>query len=147
MPDQANKHPPASMAPEVKRELISLLVENGMDPDLVDMLGHMQPYKIQLFDRIYQGYGHRPDYIIERARELLHVDMNKPHIKRLLEKDENKSVWDEEKFLEFAFKYYRKALALEFIKTEMHEYMNSLASSSDRSSFIVASQPGKVRIV
>lgn len=139
--------PSNSLVPEVKRELITLLTENGMDPSLVNILAHMQPYKIQLFDRIYQGYGHRPDYIQERAKELLKIDSAKPHIKKLLEKEENKAVWDEDKFLEFAFKFYRKALALEFIKTEMHEYMNTLASSQDRTNFILASQPGKVRIV
>lgn len=137
----------SSLVPEVKRQLITLLVANGMDPGLVNLLAHMQPYKIQVFERIFQGYEHRPDYIRKRALELLQSDMRKPHIRALLEKDENKAVWDTEKFLDFAFHYYRRALALEFIKTEMHEYLNTLSSSQDRTNFILASQPGKVRIV
>lgn len=146
MPDEKSKLP-NSLVPEVKRELMALLVENGMDPGLVKIVAKMQPYKIQLFDRLYKGYGRRPDYIRERAKELLAIDMKKPHIRELLAKEENKNVWDEEKFLAFAFQFYRKALALEFIKTEMHEYMNTLASSQDRTNFVLASQPGKVKIV
>ena len=142
MADEKNKSP-APVA-EVKRELITLLTENGMDPSLVSILGKMQPYKIQLFDRLYQGYGHRPDYIKERAAELLHRDMKRKHVKELLER-EGKN-FDEEKFLDFAFRYYRKALALEFIKTEMHEYMNTLGSQ-DRTNFILAAKPEKVRII
>lgn len=143
MADEKSRGP--SPVAEVKRELITLLTENGMDPSLVAIISHMQPYKIQLFDRLYQGYGHRPDYIRQRAKELLERDRKKPHIRLLLEKEG--SNFDEEKFLDFAFNYYRKALALEFIKTEMHEYMNTLASSSDRTSFILASKPEKVRII
>ncbi len=142
---EEKSRPPSNLVSEVKRELITLLTENGMDSGLVGIISHMQPYKIQLFDRLYQGYGHRPDYIRERARELLKIDRQKPHIRKLLE-EEGKN-FDEEGFIEFAFHYYRKALALEFIKTEMHEYMNTLASSQDRTYFILASKPEKVRII
>jgi hypothetical protein len=144
--EKASKQP-VSLVPEVKREIIRILVENGMAPRMVEIIAKMQPYKIQLFERLYEGYAHRPDYVRMRAKELMQADMEKPHIRALIERPENRAIWDEEKFLDFAVAYYRKSLVLEFLKTEMHEYLNTLASSQDRTNFILASQPEKVRIV
>ena len=130
---------------EIKRELIALLAENGMEPQLINMLSKMQPYKIQYFARVYQGYAQHEEYVRGRIREVLERDKRTESIKTLLEKEGQN--FDEEAYLDFAVKYYRKALALEFIKTEMHEYMNGLGSSQDRTAFMVARKPDKVRAV
>ena len=137
-----------SMVPEVKREILSILVESGMEPDLIDAISLMDSYKVQVFLAIYQAYSSRPDLARERAEDLLKADEQKLHIRALLEKEDNKALWDRKKFLDkFAFDYYRRNLVMEFLKTGMHEYMNTLASSSDRSSFILTKSQDRVRIV
>ena len=139
---------PASMAPYVKREILSILVQYGMDPALIDIISLMDSYKVQVFLDLYQAYNSRPDFDRERAAELLAEDEKKPHIQALLAKDDNKALWNREDFLNrYAFDYYRRNLVMEFLKTGMHEYMNSLASSSDRSSFILTKSQDRVKIV
>ena len=140
-----NKAPP-SLVPEVKRKIMAILVGSGMDPALVDIISVMDPFKIQLFIGLYQAYSSMPDYVRKRAEEILNIDMADPHIKKLLEDDVNRGAWDREKYLDWASGFYRKVLVMRFVKTAMHEYMNTLASSQERASLILTTQPDKVRI-
>lgn len=118
---------------EVKRKLMGLLRDLGMAEDTVALIKDMQPYKVQKFAWLYEGYRHRPDHMKEKIRGVLQQDKEKPHIKDLIEKAGNN--WSEDEYVEFSYKYFQKALALEFIKTEMHEVLGSL-NSKDRTAFM-----------
>lgn len=140
--------------PDVKRAFMDLLREMGMDPETIKIISKLPGYKVQTLVALYQAYTYRQDFVKEKARQFLERDLKKESVREMLNREENRPLWDKDsdeeskkRFIDFAIRYYQKMLILEFSKTLMHEYMNTLGSSFDKTLFVVSSEPDKVTLV
>ena len=140
--------------PDVKRAYMDMLREMGMDPETIKIISKLPGYKVQTVDSLYQAYTYRQDFVKEKARQFLERDLKKESVREMLNREENRPLWDKDsdeeskkRFIDFAIRYYQKMLILEFSKTLMHEYMNTLGSSFDKTLFVVSSEPDKVTLV
>ena len=145
---------PAQSVPDVKRAFMDLLREMGMDPETIKIISKLPGYKVQTLVALYQAYTYRQDFVKEKARQFLERDLKKESVREMLNREENRPLWDKDsdeeskkRFIDFAIRYYQKMLILEFSKTLMHEYMNTLGSSFDKTLFVVSSEPDKVTLV
>ncbi len=133
---------------------MDLLREMGMDPETIKIISKLPGYKVQTLVALYQAYTYRQDFVKEKARQFLERDLKKESVREMLNREENRPLWDKDsdeeskkRFIDFAIRYYQKMLILEFSKTLMHEYMNTLGSSFDKTLFVVSSEPDKVTLV
>lgn len=133
---------------------MDLLREMGMDPETIKIISKLPGYKVQTLVALYQAYTYRQDFVKEKARQFLERDLKKESVREMLNREENRPLWDKDSdeeskkmFLDSAIRYYQKMLILEFSKTLMHEYMNTLGSSFDKTLFVVSSEPDEVTLV
>lgn len=145
---------PTQSVPDVKRAFMDLLREMGMDPETIKIISKLPGYKVQTLVALYQAYTYRQDFVKEKARQFLERDLKKESVREMLNREENRPLWDKDsdeeskkRFIDFAIRYYQKMLILEFSKTLMHEYMNTLGSSFDKTLFVVSSEPDEVTLV